>query len=93
MTLMLPPYEPELRLAVTVRLVSTVGATAVQISDVPGWALVRCASFQAKPPPVTDATVWPPLRLGPSEAMKATSKSFADVVESGPEVTLADAAD
>jgi hypothetical protein len=46
-TLMLPTLEPELRVAVTVTLLSVVGATASQISAVPGWLFGALARLPA----------------------------------------------
>src|SRR5947209_4430430 len=90
-TSMLPPYEPELRFAVTVIPLTGFGATASQISAVPGWLFVRWRGVQVKPPPVTEEELWPPAAFGPSEAMKATSRSCALVVVSAPEVMLVEA--
>ncbi len=44
-TVIEPMYEPELRVAATVVLLTAVGAIASQISAVPGWRLVRSRSF------------------------------------------------
>src|SRR4051794_41726124 len=68
-------------------LLSAVGATACQISAVPGWAFVRWRSVQVRLPPLTVAIDWPDARLGPSDATNATSSSPGLAVLSGGETS------
>jgi DNA-binding transcriptional regulator YdaS (Cro superfamily) len=75
------------RLAVTVALLSTVGAKARQISASPGCALVRFTSAQVNPPPVTPLTVMPP-EEPESDEMNANNNSFTAVVENAGVVTV-----
>src|SRR4051794_41598260 len=72
-------------------LLSAVGATACQISAVPGWAFVRWRSVQVRLPPLTVAIDWPDARLGPSDATNATSSSPGLAVLSGGETSAVDA--
>jgi hypothetical protein len=74
--------KPETRpcVDVTVTLVSAAGATARQISAVPGRTFVRRTSVHVRPAPVTVA-VWP--EVGPSDPTNATSTSPAAVVLNG----------
>ena len=60
---------------VTVAALSTAGAGADQISDVPAWVLVRATSVHVSPAPDT-VDVWLVPRV-PSDATNATSRSFA----------------
>jgi hypothetical protein len=85
---MLPTYEPELRVAVTVRLLRAVGAAASQISAVPGCVFVRSRSFHVRPPPETDEKLCLTLPLGPSDAMNARSRSPVFDVESAAEAMV-----
>ena len=78
-TVIAPTYEPFERAAVTVTLLSAAGATACQISAVPGRLLERDRSVQVSPPPVTEPIVCEP-RPGPSVAMNASSSSFPCLV-------------
>src|SRR3954465_8096704 len=65
---------------VTVALVSTVGAVAVQISDTPRDVPARWRGGQGRPPPVT-VSVWVFVPVGnPSDPTSATSTSPATVV-------------
>src|SRR5262249_7291923 len=66
--------------AVTLTLVSTDGAKARQISDVPCCTLVRCTRTQVKPPPLILLTTGlaAVLRL---VATNASNSSLAAVVE------------
>jgi hypothetical protein len=92
-TEMLPTYEPDPRVAVTATLLNAREATASQTSAVPGCALVRSRSLHINPPPVTELMLCPFLAFGPSEAINATTRSFAIVVVSDPDVILDDATD
>jgi len=75
------------RLAVTVTLLNLAVAKARQISAFPGCAFARFTGAQLSPPPVTPVTVMPPVDAE-SEATKASSNSFAAVVENGTVVML-----
>jgi hypothetical protein len=67
------------RVAVTVALLSTDGANALQISEVPSLPLARTTTVQLRPPPLTPVTVVfvPPLE---SVAINANSSSLPAVV-------------
>src|SRR5262245_7722083 len=71
------PRTPGCDVAVT--FVRVLFALAVQISDVPPWALLRCTSVQLRPPPDTVAVCVP--GHGPSYPTKATSRADGVVVE------------
>src|SRR5262249_56500706 len=73
-------YEPFERAAVTVTLLSAAGATACQISAVPGRLLERDRSVQVSPPPVTEAMVCDEPLPGPSAVINASSSSFPCLV-------------
>src|SRR5262249_32426993 len=75
-TVIPPTYEPLDSVAVTVTLLSAAGATACQISAVPGRLLERDRSVQVSPPPVTEAMVCDEPLPGPSAVMNASSSSF-----------------
>ena len=72
--------------AVTVTLLSVAGENARQISDVPLCALLRTTSDHERPAPATlvTAAVVP---LAASVATKASSSSFAEVVENDGDAT------
>jgi hypothetical protein len=78
--------------AVTVALVSVVGALAAQISAVPAWVLARRRRRQVSPPPVTFEKVCDPPAAGPSELTKASRSSPGAVVEKVGEAMLPEAA-
>src|SRR4051795_5132130 len=75
-TVMLPCQEPLERVAVKVAAVSGFGATACQISAVPGCEFWRLRSVQVRPPPETPLNETAPEPLGPSELRKASSSSL-----------------
>src|SRR5215467_13871850 len=61
-------------------LLSVAGATACQISAVPGRLLARDRSVQVSPPPVTELMVCADPLPGPSAAMNASRSSFPCLV-------------
>jgi hypothetical protein len=75
------------RFAVTVALLNTAGAKALQISAPPGCAFVRFTSAQVRPPPVTLVTVKPPDTLESAE-MNASNSSLGTVVENAAVVNV-----
>jgi hypothetical protein len=75
------------RFAVTVALLTTAGAKALQISAPPGCAFVRFTSAQVRPPPVTLVTVKPPDTPESAET-NANSNSFGANVENAGLVTF-----
>ena len=83
MTVSEPWNPPADGVAVTVCELSVPLARAHQISESPDWPLLRLASVQVRPAPVT-VNVWRPAPAGPSAETNATTRSFAaEVVRLG----------
>lgn len=79
-TVMAACQLPEACVAVMVAFESGPGATACQISAVPGCVLVLCRSVQLSPAPETAAIRAELAEFGPSELMKARISSLEAVV-------------